>query len=77
MSILDNAMGLVIMFAEHGNTVTATMNTHFLANVSEGKIICKAELLHCTKRTITLTAKIFDENENMLAWSSGSYRLVK
>jgi len=77
MSMLDNAMGLVVMFAEKGNTVTASMNTHFLANVASGNIMCKAELLHRTKRTITLTAQILDEQNNMLAWASGAYRLVK
>ena len=77
MSMLDNAMGLIIMLGTGENTVTATMNTHFLSNVSSGKIYCKAELLHCTKRTNTITASVYDEQDELLAWASGAYRLMK
>lgn len=76
MSMLDNAMGLVIMHNPQLRTVTATMNTHFLSNISNGTIYCKAELLHRTKRTITMTASIYNEHDERLAYASGSYRLL-
>jgi len=76
MTMLDNAMGLIVMLDPTVRTVTATMNTHFLHNVSSGTIYCKAELLHRTKRTITMTASIYDENDQLLAYASGSYRLL-
>jgi len=76
MTMLDNAMGLVLMLDPSVRTVTATMNTHFLSNVATGTIFCKAELLHRTKRTITMTASIYDESGKLLAYASGSYRLL-
>lgn len=76
MSMLDNAMGLILL-SKGENTVTATMNTHFLSNIKNGKIYCKAELLHATKRTNTMTATLYDEHNELLAYASGSYRLMK
>lgn len=77
MSMLDNAMGLITILGTGGNVVTATMNTHFLSNVDSGKIYCNAELLHVTKRTNTMTASVYDEQNKLLAWASGAYRLMK
>ncbi|RJX39996.1 PaaI family thioesterase [Paenibacillus pinisoli] len=77
MSLMDNAMGLVVMLAETtGRTVTANMNTHFLASTSSGLLLCEAELLHRTGRTLTLQAEVKDEEGKLLAWGSGSYRLI-
>lgn len=77
MSLMDNAMGLVVMLAEtKKRTVTATMNTHFLASCSGGLLQCEAELLHRTGRTLTLSAQVKDENGKLLAWGSGAYRIL-
>jgi uncharacterized protein (TIGR00369 family) len=77
MSLLDNAMGLVVMLAEtNERAVTATMNTHFLASNKGGLLLCEAELLHRTGRTLTLEAKVKDEEGKLLAWGSGSYRIL-
>lgn len=76
MAMLDNAMGLVIMQDQGHRTVTATMNTHFLSNISNGTIFCKAELLHRTKRTITMKALIYSETGEQLAYATGAYRLL-
>jgi len=77
MSLLDNAMGLVVMLAEtNERTVTATMNTHFLANCIGGQLLCEAELIHRTGRTLTLKAEVRDEGGKLLAWGSGSYRII-
>ncbi|MEK3883411.1 PaaI family thioesterase [Paenibacillus sp. PL2-23] len=77
MSLMDNAMGLHVMLAEtKGSTVTATMNTHFLASSRGGKLLCESELLHRTGRTITLEARVRDEDGKLLALGSGSYRVI-
>lgn len=76
-SLIDNAMGLVVMLAESNRrTVTASLNTHFLSNTTSGLILCEAELLHRTGRTLTLTAAVKDEEGQLLAWGSGAYRIV-
>ncbi|MDQ0062432.1 PaaI family thioesterase [Paenibacillus harenae] len=77
MSLMDNAMGLVVMLA-HPNerTVTATMNTHFLSSSKGGLLVCEAEMLHRTKRTLTLQGQVKDEEGKLLAWASAAYRIV-
>ncbi|MCR2806049.1 PaaI family thioesterase [Paenibacillus soyae] len=77
MSLMDNAMGLIVMLAEtDGKAVTATMNTHFLASSRGGLLLCESELLHRTGRTLTLEARVKDEDGKLLAWGSGSYRII-
>lgn len=77
MSLLDNAMGLVVMLTEtNERAVTATMNTHFLASRTGGLLLCEAVLIHRTGRTLTLEAEVKDEDGKLLAWGSGSYRII-
>ncbi|MDQ6421307.1 PaaI family thioesterase [Paenibacillus sp. LHD-117] len=77
MSMMDNAMGLLVMLAESNErTVTANMNTHFLASSRGGTLICKAEFMHRTGRTITLQSSVTDEDGKLLAWGSGAYRMI-
>lgn len=77
MSLLDNAMGLVVMLAAaNERTVTANMNTQFLSSSKGGMLLCEAELVHRTNRTLTLGAQVKDDNGKLLAWGSGAYRLI-
>lgn len=77
MSLLDNAMGLVVMLASaNERMVTANMNTQFLASSKGGLLHCEAELVHRTDRTLTLQAQVKDESGKLLAWGSGAYRLI-
>jgi uncharacterized protein (TIGR00369 family) len=77
MSMMDNAMGLLVMLAESNErTVTANMNTHFLASAKGGTLTCSAEQIHRTGRTITLQATVLDEGGKLLAWGSGAYRML-
>ncbi|RCW47811.1 PaaI family thioesterase [Paenibacillus prosopidis] len=77
MSLLDNAMGLVVMLASaNERMVTANMNTQFLASSKGGMLFCEAELMHRTDRTLTLQARVKDESGKLLAWGSGAYRLI-
>lgn len=77
MSLMDNAMGLVAMLAENGQrAVTASMNTHFLSSTAGGLLLCEAQLMHRTTRTLTLQAEVKDEDGKLLSWSSGAYRLL-
>ncbi|MBD2872412.1 PaaI family thioesterase [Paenibacillus arenilitoris] len=77
MSLLDNAMGLVVMLAETGErAVTANLNTQFLTSSRGGSLICEAELVHRTERTLTLQAQVKDDGGKLLAWGSGAYRVL-
>lgn len=77
MSLLDNAMGLVVLLAcPEEKTVTAHMNTHFLESSPVGTIRCVAEIVHVKGRTITLQGSVEDESGRLIAWGSGAYRIL-
>lgn len=77
MSLLDNAMGLVVMLAApNERSVTANMNTQFLSSSKGGVLLCEAELVHRTDRTLTLGAQVKDDNGKLLAWGTGAYRII-
>ncbi|MCU6710619.1 PaaI family thioesterase [Paenibacillus sp. J5C_2022] len=77
MSMMDSAMGIVVMLAEtNDSALTANMNTHFLANIGSGQLLCESELLHRSGRTLTLLAEVKDEAGKLLAWGSGTYRIL-
>ncbi|WP_224725118.1 PaaI family thioesterase [Paenibacillus vietnamensis] len=77
MSLLDNAMGLAVILATPGEkAVTANLNTQFLSSSRGGTLLCEAELVHRTDRTLTLQARVTEEGGKLLAWGSGAYRLI-
>jgi uncharacterized protein (TIGR00369 family) len=76
-TLLDNAMGLAVMLLHpSGKTVTAQMNVHFLKSASGGMLTCEADLIHESRRTLTLQGRVIDEDGELLAWGSGSFRRV-
>ena len=76
-SLLDNAMGLVaLQVCPEEKTVTAYMNIHYLKSSGAGVVTCDAELVHRSKRTLTIQSCIYDDTGELLALGSGSYRLV-
>lgn len=77
MSLLDNAMGLAVMLAvPDERAVTANLNTQFLASSKGGLLICEAELLHRTDRTLTLQAQVKDDGGKLLGLGIGAYRII-
>jgi uncharacterized protein (TIGR00369 family) len=76
-SLLDNAMGLVAILACPGErTVTTGLNVHYLQSSSEGRLTCEAALVHRTRRTLTLEARVADNKGELLVWGSGTFRRV-
>ncbi|BBH22738.1 hypothetical protein Back11_40830 [Paenibacillus baekrokdamisoli] len=76
-SMIDNAMGLVaLQIYPDGQTVTAYMNVHYLKSRGASILTCEAELIHSSRRTLTLRSSIFGEDGELLAWGSGTYRRV-
>ncbi|WP_246096702.1 PaaI family thioesterase [Paenibacillus sinopodophylli] len=77
MSLLDNAMGLVVMLAApEQRTVTANLNTQFLASSKGGLLFCEAVLVHRTGRTLTLEAQVKDDSGKLLGLGLGAYRII-
>ncbi|WP_308637758.1 PaaI family thioesterase [Paenibacillus silvisoli] len=76
-SLLDNAMGLVVILECPGEkTVTTQLNVHYLQSAGLGEIRCEALLIHKSRRTLTMQGRIVDNKGELLAWGSGTFRRV-
>jgi uncharacterized protein (TIGR00369 family) len=76
-SLIDNAMGLSILALVGVRTATIQMNVHFLGAVNGGRITCKSEVLHRTRRTATAEAKVYDAEGNLVALGTGAFRVFE
>ncbi|WP_054954803.1 PaaI family thioesterase [Paenibacillus dakarensis] len=75
-SLMDNAMGIAVMFNRPGeSTVTSNLNVHFLTPAREGKLTVKAHIVHRTRRSMTVESRIIHENGELVAISTGSFRV--
>ena len=76
-SLIDNAMGLSVLALVGVRTATIQMNVHFLGAVSGGRITCRSEVLHRTRRTATAEAKVYDAEDNLVALGTGAFRVFE
>ncbi len=76
-SLIDTAMGLSVLALVGVRTATIQMNVHFLGAVNEGRITCKSEVLHRTRRTATAEAKVRDADGNLVALGTGAFRVFE
>jgi uncharacterized protein (TIGR00369 family) len=76
-SLLDNAMGLAVMVARpNDKVVTTNLNVHFLSPLEPGKVTVTAELIHQSRKMITVYGKIEDSTGRLGSWGSGSFRIL-
>ncbi len=76
-SLKDNAMLLSVSSLVGLRTATTQMNVHFLGPVREGRITCRSEVVHITRRTATAEGRVFDEEGNLVAIGTGSLRIFE
>ncbi len=76
-SLLDNAMGLALISRVGVRTATVGMNVHFLGAVGGGRINCHAEVVHRTRRLATVEGKVHDEEGNLVAMGTGTFRIFE
>ena len=76
-SLIDNAMGLSVLALVGVRTATIEMNVHFLGAVNQGRITCKSEVVHRTRRTATAEAKVYDDAGNLVAMGTGAFRVFE
>ena len=74
-SLIDNSMGIAVLALVGVRTATIEMNVHFLGAVNEGRITCRGEVVHRTRRTATAEAKVYDEAGNLVAMGTGAFRV--
>ena len=76
-SLIDNAMGLSVSSLVGLRTATTQMNVHFLGAVTGGRITCRGEVLHRTRRTATAEGRVYDEEGNLVAMGTGAFRIFE
>lgn len=76
-SLIDTAMGLSVLALVGVRAATIQMDVHFLGAVSEGRITCRSEVVHRTRRTATAEAKVRDAEGNLVAMGSGVFRVFE
>jgi uncharacterized protein (TIGR00369 family) len=76
-SLIDTAMGLSVLALVGVRSATIQMDVHFLGAVSEGRITCRSEVVHRTRRTATAEAKVHDAEGNLVAMGSGVFRVFE
>ncbi|MBA2345099.1 MAG: PaaI family thioesterase [Rubrobacter sp.] len=76
-SLIDTAMGLSVLALVGVRAATIQMDVHFLGVVSEGRITCRSEVVHRTRRTATAEAKVHDAEGNLVAMGSGVFRVFE
>lgn len=76
-SLIDNATGLAVSSLVGLRTATIQMDAHFLEPVSGGRITCRGEVVHRTRRTATAEGKVYDEEGNLVAIGAGVFRIFE
>lgn len=76
-SLIDNVMGLSLSSLVGLRIATTQMNVHFLGAVKGGRIICRGEVIHRTRRTATAEGRVYDEEGNLVAMGTGAFRIFE
>jgi uncharacterized protein (TIGR00369 family) len=56
---------------------TTQMNVHVLGPVRKGRITCRSEVIHSTRRTAPVEGMVYDEEVNLVAMGTGVFRIVE
>ncbi|HZG77537.1 MAG TPA: PaaI family thioesterase [Paenibacillus sp.] len=76
-SLIDNAMGLAVMrMHPDKRTVTTNLNVHFVASLGPGPLTTTATVLHETRSTVTVEARVTDGDGRLGTIGTGSFRLL-
>ncbi|MDQ4003327.1 MAG: PaaI family thioesterase [Actinomycetota bacterium] len=76
-ALIDNAMGLSVSSLVGLRTATTQMDVHFLGAVKQGRITCRSEVVHKTRRTATAEGRVYDEEGNLVAVGMGAFRIFE
>ncbi len=76
-SLIDTAMGLSVLALVGVRSATIQMDVHFLGAVSGGRITCRSEVVHRTRRTATAEAKVHDAEGSLVAMGTGTFRVFE
>jgi len=74
-SILDTTMGFSARSLGYDAVTTLDMDIHFLGAVSKGTIHAVGNVIHQNRSTFLVEATLYDEDENRLAHSTGTFKV--
>jgi uncharacterized protein (TIGR00369 family) len=76
-SLLDNAMGIIIMTARpEEKVVTTNLNVHFVSPLKEGRLLVTAEIVHQSRKMITTQGRVTDSEGNLGTIGTGTFRVI-
>lgn len=73
-TLVDSAMSLSLIALTGSRIATAHMNVHYLGPLEGGRVTCRGEVVHRTRRTATAEGRVYDEEGNILAVATGPFR---
>ena len=76
-ALIDSAMGLATLALVGVRIATIEMNVHFLGAVGGGRVTCRSDVVHRTRRTATAEAKVHDAEGNLVAMGTGAFRVFE
>jgi len=76
-TLLDNAMGIAAIAATGRRVATMQMDVRFLGRVSEGRVTSRAEVVHRTRRTVTVEGKTYDDEGNLVSMGTATFRVFE
>ncbi|WP_051317954.1 PaaI family thioesterase [Cohnella thermotolerans] len=76
-TLLDSAMGVLAAAARPDDTVVTTnLNMHFLSQVKDGEVKVEAELVHSSRKLITMQGRIYKDNGELSAFGTATFHVI-
>lgn len=75
-TMIDNIIGITVRSVTKSPLVTVQLNVHYLAPVKKGTIYSTGKIDRLGHRIVTGEGEITDENGNLLAKGSGTFKQV-
>ena len=76
-ALIDTAMGIAVGALVRVRIATTQMNVHFLGPVRSGRVVCRGEVVHRTRRTATTEARVHDAAGELVAVGTGAFRIFE
>lgn len=76
-SLLDNAMGVLVMsILPEMKIVTTNLNVHFVAPMQPGRLVVSAELVHQSRKMLTVYGEVTDGEGKLGTIGTGTFRIL-
>lgn len=76
-SLLDNAMGIAVMAARpNDQCVTTNLNVHFVSPLKKGRLTVTAEIIHQSRKMMTTSGTVADEEGRLGTLATGTFRVI-